>query len=115
MRQQFENPANIAFHVATTAQEIVRDFPAGLDALITGVGTGGHITGCAQVLKKAWPALNVFAVEPAAPHANKACWSASRVAPRSRRNCPNWPPARAPGFNDDTGERHLSVEGSLPA
>jgi cysteine synthase len=66
MPQQFENPANITVHVATTAQEILRDFPDGLDALITGVGTGGHITGCAQVLKKAWPGLKVFAVEPAA-------------------------------------------------
>jgi cysteine synthase A len=62
--QQFENPANIAAHVAATAQEILADFPEGLDALITGVGTGGHITGCAQVLKKAWPGLRVFAVEP---------------------------------------------------
>ncbi len=65
MPQQFENPANIAVHVATTAQEILRDFPEGLDYLITGVGTGGHITGCAQVLKAAWPKLQVFAVEPA--------------------------------------------------
>jgi cysteine synthase A len=64
--QQFQNPANIAVHVRTTAEEILRDFPEGLDALITGVGTGGHITGCAQVLKKAWPQLKVFAVEPAA-------------------------------------------------
>ncbi|MGY0196327.1 cysteine synthase A [Leptothrix sp. BB-4] len=64
--QQFENPANIAVHVRTTAQEILADFPDGLDALITGVGTGGHISGCAQVLKAAWPKLKVFAVEPAA-------------------------------------------------
>ncbi len=64
--QQFENPANIDIHVRTTAQEILADFPEGLDALITGVGTGGHITGCAQVLKATWPALKVFAVEPAA-------------------------------------------------
>jgi cysteine synthase A len=62
--QQFENPANIEVHVRTTAQEILKDFPEGLDALITGVGTGGHITGCAEVLKKAWPGLQVFAVEP---------------------------------------------------
>jgi cysteine synthase A len=62
--QQFENPANIAIHVRTTAQEILADFPEGIDALITGVGTGGHITGCAEVLKKRWPALKVFAVEP---------------------------------------------------
>ena len=66
MPQQFENPANIAVHVRTTAQEILADFPQGLDVLITGVGTGGHITGCAQVLKAKWPQLKVFAVEPAA-------------------------------------------------
>ena len=66
MPQQFENPANIAVHVKTTAEEIARDFPEGLDALITGVGTGGHITGCARVLKKKWPKLQVFAVEPVA-------------------------------------------------
>ena len=64
MPQQFENPANIDAHVRTTAQEILADFPDGLDAMITGVGTGGHITGCAQVLKAAWPNLKVFAVEP---------------------------------------------------
>lgn len=64
--QQFENPANIDVHVRTTAQEILLDFPEGLDVIITGVGTGGHITGTAQVLKKAWPNLKVFAVEPAA-------------------------------------------------
>ncbi len=64
--QQFENPANIAAHVRTTAPEILADFPDGLDALITGVGTGGHLTGCAQVLKPRWPQLKVFAVEPAA-------------------------------------------------
>lgn len=65
MPQQFENPANIDVHMRTTAQEILRDFAdAPLDALITGVGTGGHITGTAQVLKAAWPALKVFAVEP---------------------------------------------------
>src|SRR4030095_947244 len=66
MTQQFENPANIDVHVRTTAQEIAADFPSGIDALITGVGTGGHITGCAQGLKKMWPKLKVYAVEPAA-------------------------------------------------
>ncbi|MBU6206494.1 MAG: cysteine synthase A [Alphaproteobacteria bacterium] len=67
MPQQFENTANIAVHVRTTAQEILADFAdAPFDALITGVGTGGHITGCADVLKKAWPKLKVFAVEPTA-------------------------------------------------
>ena len=62
--QQFENPANVAVHEATTAQEILNDFPEGLDALITGVGTGGHLTGVARVLKAKWPQLKVFAVEP---------------------------------------------------
>jgi cysteine synthase A len=65
MPQQFENPANLEVHRRTTAQEILRDFAdAPLDALITGVGTGGHITACAEVLKKEWPGLKVFAVEP---------------------------------------------------
>jgi cysteine synthase len=64
MPQQFENPANIEVHHRTTSQEILADFPDGLDAMITGVGTGGHITGCAEVLKKAWPKFKVFAVEP---------------------------------------------------
>ncbi|BBF69185.1 cysteine synthase A [Sphingobium sp. 3R8] len=65
MPQQFENPANIDVHVRTTAQEILADFAdAPIDALITGVGTGGHITGVAEVLKKAWPAIKIFAVEP---------------------------------------------------
>ena len=65
MPHQFENPANIDVHVRTTAQEILADFPDGVDAMITGVGTGGHITGCAQVMKERWPGLKVFAVEPA--------------------------------------------------
>jgi len=63
--QQFENPANIAIHSKTTAQEILKDFPDGLDYIITGVGTGGHITGVAEVLKPLFPNLKVFAVEPA--------------------------------------------------
>jgi len=64
--QQFENPANIEVHKRTTAREIVADFPEGLDYLITGVGTGGHITGVAAVLKQHFPKLQVFAVEPSA-------------------------------------------------
>jgi cysteine synthase A len=64
MPQQFDNKANVAIHIQTTAQEILRDFPDGIDYLITGVGTGGHITGCAEILKKAFPHLKVFAVEP---------------------------------------------------
>ncbi len=64
MPAQFDNPANIAVHRETTAQEIVADFEDGLDCMITGVGTGGHITGCADVLKKAWPDFEVHAVEP---------------------------------------------------
>ncbi len=63
--QQFENPANIDVHARTTAQEILADFPDGLDCLVTGVGTGGHITGVARVLKPKFPGLKVFAVEPA--------------------------------------------------
>ncbi|HRD68031.1 MAG TPA: cysteine synthase A [Candidatus Competibacter sp.] len=66
MPQQFENPANVEIHRRTTAQEILNDFPEGLDYLITGVGTGGHITGCAEVLKEKFPSLKVFAVEPTA-------------------------------------------------
>ncbi len=62
---QFDNEANIDIHRKTTAQEIVADFPGGIDVLITGVGTGGHITGCAEVLKKKFPDLKVYAVEPA--------------------------------------------------
>lgn len=61
---QFENPANVEVHRQNTAQEIIADFPEGLDYLITGVGTGGHITGCAEILKKKFPNLLVFAVEP---------------------------------------------------
>ena len=64
MPQQFENPANIEVHKRTTAQEILRDFPEGLDFLITGVGTGGHIIGVSEVLKKSMPELKTFAVEP---------------------------------------------------
>lgn len=66
MPQQFENPANVEVHRRATAEEIAADFPSGVDALITGVGTGGHITGCAQALKALWPKLKVYAVEPAA-------------------------------------------------
>ena len=64
--QQFDNPSNVAVHERTTAQEILKDFPDGLDYLITGVGTGGHITGVAKVLKEKFPNLQVFAVEPEA-------------------------------------------------
>ncbi len=66
MPQQFDNPANVEVHRRTTAEEILRDFAdQPLDAIITGVGTGGHITACAEVLKPKWPGLKVFAVEPA--------------------------------------------------
>ena len=167
MPQQFENPANIAVHVQTTAQEILRDFPEGLDALITGVGTGGHLTGCAQVLKAAWPALKVFAVEPAAspvisggapsPHPIQGIGAGfvpanlhtdlldgviqvdAEASREMARRCareegllvgissgatlsaiasklPELPPgSRVLGFNYDTGERYLSVDGFLPA
>ena len=66
MPQQFDNPANVAIHAHTTAQEILKDFAdSPIDYLITGVGTGGHLTGCAEVLKKSWPGLKAYAVEPA--------------------------------------------------
>ncbi len=65
MPQQFENPANAEIHRRATAQEILADFPEGFDYLITGVGTGGHITGVAEVLKQKFPKLKAFAVEPA--------------------------------------------------
>ncbi|HWV16253.1 MAG TPA: cysteine synthase A [Cellvibrio sp.] len=64
MPQQFNNPANTEIHRTTTAREILADFPDGLDYFITGVGTGGHITGCSEVLKKAFPKMKTFAVEP---------------------------------------------------
>jgi len=65
MPQQFDNPANLEVHIRTTAQEILADFAdTPLDALITGVGTGGHLTGCAETLKKSWPRLKAWAVEP---------------------------------------------------
>ena len=167
MPQQFENEANIAVHVRTTAEEIARDFPEGLDALITGVGTGGHLTGCAQVLKARWPGLKVFAVEPAAspvisggapsPHpiqgigagfvpknlhtdlldgviqvdAEPAREYARRCAAEEgilvgissgatlaaiAQKLPDLPAgATVLGFNYDTGERYLSIEGFLPA
>lgn len=65
MPMQFDNKANVAIHEKTTAQEILKDFPEGIDALITGIGTGGHITGVAKVLKQKFPQMKVFAVEPA--------------------------------------------------
>lgn len=64
MPQQFDNPANVAAHKNYTAQEILKDFPDGIDYLITGVGTGGHITGVAEVLKEKFPQMKVLAVEP---------------------------------------------------
>ncbi len=167
MPQQFDNPANVDVHVRTTAQEILADFPQGLDALITGVGTGGHITGCAQVLKAQWPQLKVFAVEPSAspvisggkpsPHPIQGIGAgflptnlhtalldgviqveaeaAREMARRSARDegllvgissgatlaaiaqkLPDLPAgSRVLGFNYDTGERYLSIEGFLPA
>jgi len=165
--QQFENPANIDVHARTTAQEILADFPEGLDVLITGVGTGGHITGVARVLKAKFPQLKVFAVEPSdspvisggqpGPHAIQGLGagfipknldvslldgtiqvdaeSAREYARRSAREegmlvgissgaalaaiaqkLPDLPAgSRILGFNYDTGERYLSVEGFLPA
>jgi len=66
MPSQFDNEANVDIHRTSTAQEIIADFPEGIDYLITGVGTGGHITGVAEILKKKFPKLKVFAVEPEA-------------------------------------------------
>jgi cysteine synthase A len=166
MPQQFDNPANIDAHVQTTAVEIAADFPSGIDALITGVGTGGHITGCAQVLKALWPQLKVYAVEPSAspvisggkpsPHPIQGIGAgfipknlyinlldgviqveaeaAREMARRSAREegmlvgissgatlaaiaqkLPELPHgATVLGFNYDTGERYLSIEGFLP-
>lgn len=65
MPQQFDNPANVAVHVATTSQEILHDFAEDpVDVMITGVGTGGHLTGCAEELKRHWPDMKAYAVEP---------------------------------------------------
>ena len=166
MPQQFENPANIEVHVRTTAQEILADFPEGLDALITGVGTGGHLTGVARVLKARFPQMQVFAVEPAAspvisggppaPHPIQGIGAGffpknldtsllagviqveAEAAGASARRCareegmlvgissgatlaaiaqklPDLPAgATVLGFNYDTGERYLSVDGFLP-
>ncbi len=167
MPQQFNNPANVAVHVRTTAEEIAADFPDGLDAIITGVGTGGHITGVAKVLKARWPKLKVYAVEPVAspvlsggapsPHPIQGIGAgfvpkilemplldgviqvdaepAREMARRSAREegmlvgissgatlaaiAQKLPEladdAVVLGFNYDTGERYLSVEGFLPA
>jgi cysteine synthase len=166
MPQQFNNPANIEVHVRTTAEEIAADFPDGLDAIITGVGTGGHISGVAQVLKARWPQLKVFAVEPTAspvisggapaPHPIQGIGAgfipknlltelldgviqveaeaAREMARRSAREegllvgissgatlaaiaqkLPELPAgAKVLGFNYDTGERYLSVDGLFP-
>ena len=166
MPQQFENPANVEVHARTTAEEIAADFPSGVDALITGVGTGGHITGCAMVLKKMWPKLRVYAVEPSAspvisggkpsPHPIQGIGAgfipknlhvdlldgviqveaeaAREMARRSAREegllvgissgatlaaiAQKLPEIAAGstilGFNYDTGERYLSIEGFLP-
>ena len=165
--QQFENPANIEVHVRTTAQEILKDFPKGVDVLITGVGTGGHISGVAQVLKAQWPKLKVYAVEPSAspvisggapaPHPIQGIGAgfipknlktelldgviqvdaepAREYGRRSAREegllvgissgatlaaiaqkLPEIPAGSTVlGFNYDTGERYLSVDGYLPA
>ena len=167
MPQQFDNPANIEVHARTTAEEIAADFPSGVDALITGVGTGGHITGCAQVLKKMWPKLKVYAVEPSAspvisggkpsPHPIQGIGAGfipknlhvdlldgviqveAEAAREMARRCAREEGilvgissgatlaaiaqklpeiaagATVLGFNYDTGERYLSIEGFLPA
>jgi cysteine synthase A len=166
MPQQFDNPANIDVHVRTTAREIVDDFPDGLDFLVTGVGTGGHLTGVARVLKQKWPTLKAIAVEPSAspvisggkpaPHPIQGIGAGfvptnldttvldgviqvdAEAAKEMARRCareegilvgissgatlaaiakqlPSLPAgSRVLGFNYDTGERYLSVEGFLP-
>ena len=166
MPQQFENPANVSVHERTTAQEILKDFPEGLDAIVTGVGTGGHIMGCARVLKKQWSKLKVFAVEPTAspvlsggthsPHPIQGIGAGfipaimdvtvldgiiqveAEAAKEMARRCAREEGmlvgissgatlaaiaqklkelpqgSRVLGFNYDTGERYLSVEGFLP-
>jgi cysteine synthase A len=166
MPQQFENPANTDVHVRTTAQEILADFPDGIDAIVTGVGTGGHLTGTAKVLKAKFPNLKVFAVEPTAspvisggspaPHPIQGIGAgfipknldtslldgviqveaedAREYARRSAREegllvgissgatlaaiaqkLKDLPVgATVLGFNYDTGERYLSIEGFLP-
>jgi cysteine synthase A len=166
MPQQFENAANIDVHVRTTAQEIATDFPGGIDVLITGVGTGGHITGCAQVLKAKWPRLKVYAVEPSAspvisggqpaPHPIQGIGAGfipknlqtelldgviqvdAEAAREMARRCAREEGmlvgissgatlaaiaqklpelasnATVLGFNYDSGERYLSIEGFLP-
>ena len=167
MPMQFDNPANTEIHARTTAQEILADFPEGLDAIITGVGTGGHLSGVARVLKAQWPQLKVYAVEPSAspvisggspaPHPIQGIGAgfipknldtalldgviqveaeaAREYGRRSAREegmlvgissgatlaaiaqkLPELPAnSRVLGFNYDTGERYLSVEGFLPA
>jgi len=164
--QQFENPANIEVHARTTAQEILADFPEGIDVIITGVGTGGHISGVAQVLKATWPQLKVYAVEPSAspvisggapsPHPIQGIGAgfipknlktelldgviqvdAEPARDYARRSATEEgllvgissgatlaaiaqklpeiaAGATVLGFNYDTGERYLSVEGFLP-
>ena len=163
MPQQFENEANIAVHKETTAQEILADFPDGIDYIITGVGTGGHITAVAEVLKGHFPKLQVFAVEPAlspvisggAPGPHPIQGIGAGFIPRNlhtdvldgviqvskedafeyarravveegifggvssgatlaaiAQKLPEIPAgARVLGFNYDTGERYLSIEG----
>jgi cysteine synthase A len=165
--QQFENSANIDVHVRTTALEILADFPDGLDAIITGVGTGGHLTGVAQVLKAKWPQLKVFAVEPTAspvisggapaPHPIQGIGagfipknlhtdlldgviqvdaeaarefgrrsateegllvgisSGATLAAIAQKLPELAAGSKVLGFNYDTGERYLSIEGYLPA
>jgi cysteine synthase A len=166
MPQQFENPANIEVHALTTAEEILADFPHGVDYLITGVGTGGHLSGVAQVLKARFPNTKVYAVEPSAspvisggkpsPHPIQGIGAgfipvnlqtglldgviqvegdaAKDYARRSAaeegllvgissgatlaaiaKKLPDMPAGSTVlGFNYDTGERYLSVEGFLP-
>ncbi len=85
--RQFDNPANVKIHVETTAQEILKDFPEGLDYVITGVGTGGHITGIAKALKEQYPNLKVIAVEPNFPRIKRRKPCTTSIARFGSRIC----------------------------
>lgn len=166
MPNQFENSANVEIHARTTAEEILADFPSGIDAIVTGVGTGGHITGVARVLKKKFPKLKVYAVEPdlspvlsggthsphpiqgigtgfipaildrslldgviqvskddafeyarrAAKEEGLLCGisSGATLAAIAKKLADLPKGAKVLGFNYDTGERYLSIEGLFP-
>ena len=104
MPQQFDNPANIEVHKRTSAQEILADFPEGLDVLITGVGTGGHITGVGETLK-AVARLKTFAVEPTLSPVISGGQTADRTDPGHRRRVSSRQPAHGHARRRDPGQR----------